>query len=422
MKSSAKLMGLARQQFANPEFIYTFLSRIVQMFSTIGLLKVITHLLPNVEYANYSLMLSVVGLMVAIPYTAIDQGVLRYVSDYRKNDYGIFFTTVMGSFLIFSVVYLFLASLAFYLIPLSDFWPKSIFYIYLFGVTEAFRIILSSFELAERNRKIYFYLCLSETALKLICQYIIFTSKFTKNSLSVLNAYTITNFILVSYLMIRRRKLLTWGKGFLEKKQEIFIHVWRYSSPFMILSIFAWFQSLGMRWILNLLANKVAVANFSALSAIATLPGNALIGLLSAFALPILFEIEANNPGVSREKIWKFLSPLVLIFIGMIIFSFFFHSQIVNLALGKAYLPLSYGLWVLTIGASLNSLLGYLSFEFMIAKKPHLLLYSTIVPGFLNLTVGSFLVAYFGFDGAIWSYVLINAIGLGLIVYKQRKL
>lgn len=422
MRNYIEVIGMTKRYVANSEFVYTLLSRVIQMLGSIVLLKVITAILPSIEYANYSLILSISSLIVALPFTAIDQGVLRYVADYRKNNFKLFFTTIILFILFFSFIYFVLIAATYFFIPLPDFWPSSLSHIWLFVLGEALRIILFSFELAERKRKTYFYISLAEFVFKL--GFIAFISylPIVRDSLNVFNCYILSNYLVVIYLIVSRRKELGWKKEDFAESKKIMSIIWQYSSPFMILSIFAWFQSLGMRWILNFLSNKVAVANYSALSAIATLPGNAIVGLLSAFTLPILFEIELSRPGVSRQKIWQFLTPLVILLTIIIIFFAIFHEQIVMLAFGKEYLPYSYGLWVLSIGGALNSIAGYLSFEFMVLKKAKFLLYSNIIPGILNLTLGSLLVYKFGFDGAIWSYAIINAVFVMLVVYKQKSI
>ena len=87
---------MIKKILTNKELFWTFLYQLITLVGGLVLIKLLATTLSKETYGHYSLVTSITALIVMLPFSALMQGVSRYISIYQnKFKYSEFFTIVI---------------------------------------------------------------------------------------------------------------------------------------------------------------------------------------------------------------------------------------------------------------------------------------------------------------------------------------
>lgn len=101
--------------------------------------------------------------------------------------------------------------------------------------------------------------------------------------------------------------------------------------PMIVWGAFGWAQNMSSRWIIEKYQGVEAVAAFGIITAVGTLPVNALFGVIVTYMQPIIYEHESKVAGSSLPFLKNTLRQAAPIFSTIILISILFHQQIISL-------------------------------------------------------------------------------------------
>ena len=136
--------------------------------------------------------------------------------------------------------------------------------------------------------------------------------------------------------------------------------------------------------------------------------------------MPRIYLKEKEFPGFIAKANKKIQFFSFLIWIIIILFSYFFGGLLIKFFLSDKYLEVAWALPLLLLGNAVHCI-GQLSiYEIYYYKKPRLLILSNVIPGILTISLGYFLIKNYGFFGAIISNLISFSISGVLALYSTK--
>lgn len=390
--------------FFNKELLWTFLYQFITLLGRLLLIKLLAITLTKETYGYYSLITSITALVVMLPFSALMEGVTRYISIYKnKSKYNEFFTVTILLHVAIVLIYICISIVFKNVYSLSNEWNSIFYFIVLFSISEIIKILFRTINNTNRERKNLAISTFTEFSLKLSILYFL-SINYTIDILYLLMVLIVSNMFSIIVMMYKSRNFI--GLKYLHlKESKIFIYrIWLFALPLVIWAIFGWLRDMSNRWYLDYFLDKEQVALFAMMSSIAMIAPTALQGLVGGFFVPILYQKENENKGYVRGFLKK-LIPIIFVFF---IFSFFvtyiFKNEIILLIADEKYLEISWMLpWMFLIFC-MYVLSMMSTYEIFAHKKTKLLIWSSIIPGLVSIVGGYFLIKDFGIDGALYNY------------------
>lgn len=206
--------------------------------------------------------------------------------------------------------------------------------------------------------------------------------------------------------------ILLWSQrallGVLRKDniRKVFADAISFSWPLFVWGIFGWLQQMSNRWLLEVFDSEQGVANFGVLASLATLPFTMVLGIVAAYALPVIYQIENTSPGSARAKVIMILRKLVPLLVGVVLILFIFGREIVLLAATQDYLQNAWLLPFMATGVALSTLGTVMTYKDFAMNQTRRLILPNVLPGILALVIGLILVPFYGVSGAATSFIL----------------
>lgn len=382
----------------NSEKMAVVLSRTIDMAGGLAFLKLVSTHASKADMGAYLLATSIVALLLTVSFSALSQGVLRNVSDYKKSgELPQRYTAALIGFMLSAPLYAWLALSFIQALGVSDTLSPYIFLIVIWVASDALKTLNSSVAAALRQR----YLIAAASALD-------YSVKLGAIGFCILGGQLDTSMI----ILIMASASATVGLFIILMQNEILAktninicintlkEALHFSWPMIIWGGFGWAQNMSGRWVLEIYMGAESVASFGLIATIGSLPVNALFGVVVTYIQPILYEVESKQPGKSINHInrtLKIISPSLL---SILLISYMFQSQIIDFAASNAYredaiyLPLVVGAVILS---SIGSTMSYFA---LAKKKASSLLLANILPGLLSIALGIVLVPSLGLKGA----------------------
>ena len=398
------------------ELFWILAGLVIQLFSGIFTIKILTNYLSTNDYGIYILINSIIQFLEIVVFSSLIQGAAKfsyYLKDIshsfefaRKTSlkifYFLFFVSVFTS-LVF--IYLGKIDLIYYC-----FLILSLIY---FDVNRD--IIIGIFHM-DRSRKQVTLFRSSDQFLRMILLIIL-------GLLGLINVKNIfLGFILttslVFFVLIKKKanfhakESVSYGNLNGDKKEKLKQKVLRFALPFALTSIFTWVLTWADRWVLNLFLSVDKVGSYSANSQIANVPFMIISSIALTFFTPIIYK------KVEKLKVLKDFENLknqlikILVFYLVISFLIFlmallFEQNILNYLLTKDFVINNYLFIVISLGWLLYQIAQVQAAIYLYSTGGSKeVLISTLISGIFYVITLIFLVNIFGEIGAGYSFVL----------------
>lgn len=377
------------------ESIYSALTQGTLMLGGIAVFKLLTTFLPTEIFGLYTYLLSFSAIILSFPFTAIQQGVVRYVSvaDEHKIRINIYQVVFLLNLL---VIFVYFFS---YFIYDTIFGLDFGFYFLLFVVSEVFKGLHYTFNNSARCRSRFFFGVFSEFTIKVV----------------LILLYEPSNIIVVFYILVISNVLgvvITVPKGIwvykLDKVQFSCTtkRIILFSYPLVIWAVFGWMRDMSNRLVINYYLELSDVALFSAVNSIAVILPGAMQAFFGVYFMPILYQRERSDSGYIRRFIIKvlFFGMAILPVLTALVYTF---SENIILAISsEKYLSGAYMLAPMFFSFSLFSLAMSMTAEIFSKEKTKLLITPNIISGVVSVLSYIALVYFFGLQGAIVAFFL----------------
>ena len=402
----------------NKEFIYTFLFQFTSLVGGIVLIKLLAVYLPKEDYGYYSLINSIIAFVLMMPFTALLQGVNRYVSIYnQRNEFKEFLSSVLILFVTILLIYLIIFLIVYVLYSHIFFnWKDLIFYIIILSISDVFKAFFYSINNAKRDRKNIFYAVCAEFSIKIIGVVILL---HYLNIKYVLLVFIIAQFLSIVIMYAKNKQYIEFR--FTKKSKIYILRVFYFAMPLIVWAIFGWFRDMSNRWYLDYFLTKNEVALFAMINSIAIITPTALQGLIGGFFIPILYEKENQEKGYTKKFLLKLLPVLLVLFLVSFVIVYFFKEQIILIIADKKYLEISWMLpWMFLI-YSFYVIAMISTYEIFAHKQTKKLLIPTIIPGIVSIIGGYFLIKFYGINGALYNFTITYLIYSFMVFYVVIK-
>ena len=366
--------------------------------------KLLTVYLPKAELGNYLLATSIMALVLLVSFSVMDQGLMRFVSIYETQGK---LREMYPAYLFgYAILVAILAAVFLCLSSLMGVWTRwgGIFIGLMFWIlTEPIKNAALALSNATRDRMVI-------AKAKVLEQFVrsglllAVALLFSLDNSRVLMLLSLSGVCVCVILLWSQRALL----GVLRKDniRKVFADAISFSWPLFVWGIFGWLQQMSNRWLLEVFGSEQEVANFGVLASLATLPFTMVLGIVAAYALPVIYQIENTSPGSARAKVIMILRKLVPLLVGVVLMLFIFGREIVLLAATQDYLQNAWLLPFMATGVALSTLGTVMTYKDFAMNQTRRLILPNVLPGILALVIGLILVPSYGVSGAATSFIL----------------
>lgn len=185
----------------------------------------------------------------------------------------------------------------------------------------------------------------------------------------------------------------------------------RYAWPFMLFGAFTWAQTASDRWALELLCSTESVGQYAVLNQIGFQSLSLLIGSISYFLIPILYNRAGSleQAGQFREanrlNNWYLCFNAVLT-MGLCSVFWFFGAGVVRLLSAEKYVPIASLLPIMALAGGLFNFGQTYSMRFMFGLQTQQLLYPKIGAALIGVCLNFYAVSHYGLVGLVWAAVI----------------
>jgi O-antigen/teichoic acid export membrane protein len=416
---------MIKKILTNKELFWTFLYQSITLIGGIILIKLLATALSKETYGYYALVMSIVAFIVMMPFSALMQGMSRYISIYKdKNKYNNFLKVILIINLSLIFVYIIVASLYGSFSSLSTDWKGIYNLVIFYSVSEIIKILFRTINNTNRERKNLTISIFVEFSTKVAVTYILSLYQLV-SIYDLLIIFIIANSLSIGLMLVKNKELLSFDKIKYKEIKVYTFRVWLFSYPLIIWAVFGWLRDMSNRWYIDYFLDKEQVALFAMMSFIAMIAPTALAGLISGFIMPILYQKENIKRGYTRKFLLKLLPSVFSLFIISFIITYIFRTEIILIIADSKYLEIAWMLpWMFFI-FSMYTLSMMATYEFFAHKQTKKLVYSSILPGIISMICGYFFIKEYGIEGALYNYILTYssyAILTFYIVFQYWKL
>lgn len=396
----------------NNEKYAVVLGFLVDLVGAFCFIKLISFNMTKGDVGEYFIVVSVMTLFLTVTYSAFDQGVLRYIGEYIEKK------VIFSKYSLLIFLYAISAPLAF--VFFINFFLKFRFFelevVIFLGVLVYFEALKNSqlvFLNGQRKRWSLSLLKTLDWVFKIVAVFLI--SKLFNLSPNVLLLILAGSSLIIFLISVyMQRTMLTRFRcsEILPTIQDVISFAW----PMMIWGGFGWIQNMSSRWLLDYLLDADAVAEYGVMITLASLPGASFLGLVTAYIVPIIYSKEQLSKGSSRSDLKRVALGVFCFGLLAVVFSSFFHEQIMRLISNDAYVRNSTYMPISMFAYVFSSSFTVLAYEQFVKKNLFKLMVPSIVPGLIMLGSGYFLISNYGFAGAVYS-LLITHFFIGVMYF-----
>jgi O-antigen/teichoic acid export membrane protein len=400
MRKKVKLL------ISNKEFYWTLLFQITILIGGILLIKLLAISLSKENYGFYTLIMSIVSLILMMPFTAFFQGVSRYISIYqKKRSYKRFLSSIILLINIIVTLYLLLFFIFNSILTIPQEWDNKLIYIIIFVTTEIFKILFKTINNANRHRKTIAIAIFIEFFIKIIIIFTIYQI-YSVEIINVLIALIIANILSILIMYSKNIQDISIFKVTLKYFKIHILRIWLFSYPLLIWALFGWLRDMSNRWYLDYFLDKEQVALFAMMGSLALVVPLALQGIIGSFFIPIIYQKENKQKGFTQKILVTLLPLLVIFFLISFIIVYFTKDFIVIVLTDTKYLSISWMLPWMFLTYSLYVISMISTYELFAHRQTKKLILSSILPGVISLIGGYFLIKNYGIVGALYNYII----------------
>jgi O-antigen/teichoic acid export membrane protein len=201
---------------------------------------------------------------------------------------------------------------------------------------------------------------------------------------------------------------------------------WAYFHPFIFFSISGWIVTFADRWFLQLFYGSREVGLYSAVAQVAGIP-ILMIGSISQFMMPILFERAGNMDSPERMDRTNRLLRLIILFstvlmTGVFLVSWGFGERIMALLTSRDYSGSGTLLWALILAQSFGQIANLLTFKGLYFNQAGGYILPRLVQAMVFILLTIPLLPRMGIYGIVTSLNISSVILVILIWRKNRQM
>jgi O-antigen/teichoic acid export membrane protein len=396
------------------EHVAVLLGRGIEAVGSLLFLKMLSTLADKSDVGTYMLASSYVAILLTVSFSAFDQGLLRNVTEYRKQStLATRYSSMLISYLFLSFIVSGVCSVALYMFSIGTALNAVFVPLCFWFMSEAIKNLNVTVANGSRARLLIAGASSVDYGFRLALLWVAYAigSVTTPAILSVLAAAGLAASTIYLY---SQRKLLSWF-SWVDASSTLIDSI-KFSWPMIFWGIFGWLQNMSNRWMLSWFADMSMVAEYSVLVALGTFPVTILLGLVGTYIVPILYEKESGTAGSSREIVRRLALSLIPIGGLLVLLVTLWHRDFTILLSGENYAAHSHVLPFIMAAACTSAICSVLTYTVYAQRRVASLLLANTVPGAFSLVFGYFAVRYYQFDGAILTLVLSQVIAAVLFV------
>ena len=372
------------------------------IFNILGL-KWVTYLVEPTVFGQFTLILSYI-FIIELLFGVLAQGIGRYyfLSKERK-EYNILkkvfyhFLKFIGSFLMGLMMFVFAI-----VSGVSNI-------ISLIQNSERQRVIVSLHEMLDKVLKFglagIFILVLASSVKVLMLGYVVAVVIIACSQLYFYNKT-------IRLIFHKEEKDINYQK-FSQYKNDIL----KYSTPFLVWTIFYWVQINSDKWLIDSYFSKKEVGLYQIINQYGFQLINMATGMLSLFMLPILFKkatkIEERDSIIESINLNNKVSKILfLLFLFFVPFTFLIHKTLFNILVSPEFTTYSYLFPFMVFAGGCFAVAQLLSTNYLISFSTKLLIAPKIFISIIGICVNLFCIKYYGLLGLVVGILLTNLIYL----------
>ncbi|MGN5151059.1 lipopolysaccharide biosynthesis protein [Aeromonas enteropelogenes] len=382
------------------EYIYTISTQLIQMLGGLAIFKMLTVILDVDKFGIYALYMSFSAFVFSMPFTAIYQALIKYVSISYNNKRAlqIYKSCIFVYFCFFILhVIVFSGLLFFSVIELSYISFVSIS-LYIF--TEIIKLHNNNFNNAMRLKKIYFLSVVIEFSVKCLALFFmkpgdviwVFFIFSIANLISIFGSTPYKNI----YLTKVDRKLIKFW----------FYKIYIFSYPIAFWGFFGWMRDMSNRWVIGYFLSSDQVASFSVMNSLSVLVPGVFQTFFGMYFMPILYRKEKTNPGFIKKfnkKMFIYMSLCIIIATGII---YNVSDYFVFIFADKKYISYSYMIPIMFFSFSVFSLAMSCTTEFYARNRTKELILPNVISGVISIVTFILLVKEWSLNGAVYAFAV----------------
>jgi len=397
---------MIKKILTDKELFWTFVYQLITLVGGLLLIKILATTLSTETYGYYTLIMSISALVIMLPFSALMQGVSRYISIYKKKEkYNNFFIVVIIlNFFIISL-YIIFAIIFKNIYELSDTWNDIYYMVVLFSISEIFKVLFRTINNTNRERKNLSLSISLEFSLKIGLLFLVYF--YTQISIKYILLILVLSNILSVWVMISKYRNLFTIKYLSLKQFKVYtLRIWVFATPLIVWAIFGWLRDMSNRWYLDYFLDKEQVALFAMISSIAMVAPTALSGLIGGFIIPILYQKDNSDKSYVGKFLLKTMPLVLFVFLLSFMVTYIFKNEIILIIADEKYLELSWMLPWMFLTFCIYTLSMMATYEIFAHKQTKKLIWSSIIPGIISIVCGYFFIKFFGVEGALYNYII----------------
>ncbi len=403
------------------EKVVVVLGRAIDALGSLLFLKLLSTVADKAQVGTYLLASSFLAVVLTVSFSALDQGLLRNVVEYRQRGtlarrYSAMLTAYVGLAVLIAGV----AAAAMSGLDLAEPLRPVLLPLSLWLACDALKNLSMTVASGQRARDLIAWGSGVDYGLRLTLLWAVW-SQATVTITAILSVLAAASMATVASYLWGQRGLL--GRFSAADLRGTLSDSIRFAWPMIIWGLFGWLQNMSNRWMLSHFADLTVVAEYGVLVAIGTFPVTVLLGLVVTYIVPILYERESANPGSARRIVWLVALGLLPLCALLVLMAAVWHREIVILLSGIGYSRNSEYLPVIMAAACISATCSILTYAVYAQRRVASLLLANTLPGVLSVCVGYFAVGQYQLSGAVLTLIVshIAAAGLYAATYMMNS-
>ena len=398
-------------------------------------IKLLTNAMGSEGYGRLALGMTIAGLLNMFIYGPIGQVVSRYFSVYReRGDLDIYFFVLKKAHIAAGALLIICTVAAGVLVRwwFGMDWALLVVAASLFGIVGGINSSFLALQGAIRQRKI---VALHQAA-----------DTWARPALAIFGLWVLGNSAPSAFVgFIAGTLLVTLSQGvFALRSSQIRAHwhaehgkaiQWQpasreYFAYASSITVFAGFAAISMyadRWVLQGLFGESEVGIYAALYQIGNAPVTLLIGLISQFFVPIIFDragsMTKTLQAVSSSRLLnQVVIVCVILLAPIVVTTYFFSEPVVRILTNAEFSKHSEVLWVIVTGVALFNIGQLLSIKGLNFGRPDIYFFPKAVQAFMFLMLMYLLVNRYGLVGVAMALSGSSFLYLLMVIRANRRL
>ena len=373
------------------------------------------------EYGDYSLIIGLINVLIAIFIGWIGSSSLRYYDNYKNEEVSFFSNVVIGSFImiIISIIILYISSKFFKNIPIEQYFVFSIVLFLILSYVDIYEKIFR----ASGKTNIYVFAILLQACTNISLFYTL-VKVYNLGIYALMISSVVSNslFLIIASSALKISKKIKINKLNVELQKKFL----SYGIPMIGVWGISWILNYCDRYIIALFYNSYSVGIYDMSYKLAESSINILITSFTLAIFPRLITTwNESGKNEAEKKVEEVLKYYFFITIPAILGLIFISDKLYGTILDPMYKSGKNILIIVSIGMLFNGLCNILNKIWQLNEKTKNIFYIMIVSSIVNVVLNLMLLPIYGIDIAalatLISYLIANIITY-LLVRKEFKI